>query len=85
MIKKGTLLRDKQGRMATVIAEPFTKLFRDAHDWECARYGIDSATAATAIRVVWYADGRENVYKYSDARRLFTVVEDKDSTPVKEA
>ena len=74
-IKKGTLLKDKNGRLATVITDPFTKLFRDAHDWECAKYGIDSAEAATAIKVIWYDNGFEKIYKYKSALNLFEVVE----------
>lgn len=74
-IEKGSLLRNKHSqKIATVISEPFTKLFRDASDWEAMRYGGgDYATAASAVRVVFHANGYEKVYKLSDVRRLFEV------------
>ena len=74
-IEKGSLLRNKHSQqIATVISEPFTKLFRDASDWEAMRYGGgDYATAASAVRVVFHAKKKKKVYKLSDVRRLFEV------------
>ena len=74
-IKKGSLLRNKRNQqLATVISEPFTKLFRDASDWEAMRYGGgDYATAATAVRVLFHEGGHERTYKIADIRRSFEV------------
>ncbi len=74
-IKKGSLLRNKHTqKLATVISEQFTKLFRDDSDWEAMRYsGGDYATAATAVRILCHENGYERVYKVSDLRRTHEV------------
>ena len=77
-MKKGDLVRNKHtGATGTIIRDPFTKVFRDASDWEAMSYGGggDYATAATAIRVCWH-DGYERTYKYSDFRRNHEVIKD---------
>lgn len=81
-MKKGDLVIHKQsGKTGTIILKPWTKLFRDDSDWEAARYGYDSATAATAIRVCWHAGGHERTYKASDLRRNHKIISSgQDST-----
>ena len=74
-MKKGDLLRNKNtGEMATIIREPWTKLFRDDSDWEAMRYGGDYGTAATAIRVVFHKNGSERTYKRSEVSRFYEIV-----------
>ena len=74
-MKKGDLVINKRTRKTgTIVCEPFTKLFRDASDWEAAAHGYDSATAATAVRVCWHEDGYERTYKSSDLRRNNEIV-----------
>ena len=76
-IKKGDLVRhNHSGKTGTVTCDPFTKLFRDASDWEACEAGYDSATAATAITVCWHENGYTRTYKYSDFRRNFKVIPD---------
>ena len=76
-MKKGDLVKHKHsGMTGTIITDPFTKIFRDAGDWEAMRYGGDYATAATAVRVCWHADGHERTYKYSNFRRNHDVISD---------
>ena len=76
-MKKGDLVRHKtNGSTGTIVSEPYTKIFRDASDWEAASHGIDSCVAATAIRVLWHKAGYERTYKYSDFRRNHEVIGD---------
>ncbi|OUU74583.1 MAG: hypothetical protein CBC29_07335 [Methylococcaceae bacterium TMED69] len=76
-MQKGDLLKSKStGELATIISKPFTKLFRDASDWEAARHGFDCATAATAIRIMFLKNGFEKTFKQSTLRRNFEVIED---------
>ncbi len=74
-MKKGDLVIHKRSRKTgTIVCKPWTKLFRDASDWEAAQYGFDCATAATAIRVCWHDDGYERTYKMSEFRRNHEVI-----------
>jgi hypothetical protein len=77
MIEKGTLLKHSaSGLLASVVIKPYTKLFRDDSDWEAARHGLDCAVAATAIRILWYDTGREQIFKLSQVRHYFEVLDD---------
>ncbi len=76
-MKKGDLVRHKtNGTTGTVVCDPYTKLWRDASDWEAASYGIDSCVAATTIRVLWHESGIERTYKIGDFRRNHEVIDD---------
>ena len=77
MMKKGDLLRNKlTGELATVIKEPWVKLFRDSSDWEACHAGFDSGTAATAIRILWHKNGYEKTYMQTKLLRTFEVLKD---------
>jgi len=74
-MNKGDLLKNKQtGEFATIITQPWVKLWRDDSDWEAARYGFDSATAATAIKICYHKTGVERVFKESVARQMFDII-----------
>tara|TARA_B100001250_G_scaffold369542_1_gene353086 strand:- start:1110 stop:1388 length:279 start_codon:yes stop_codon:yes gene_type:complete len=80
-MKKGDLVINKQsGETGTIITEPFTKLFRDASDWEAASHGYDSATAATAVRVCWHSNGYERTYKVANLRRNHEILPQPESS-----
>ena len=83
-MEKGDLVIHKRSReTGTIICKPFTKLFRDEADWEAASYGIDSAVAATAVRVCWHSNGYERTYKISDLRRNHEIISSSAKNSVK--
>tara|TARA_Y100001973_G_C5162094_1_gene314087 strand:+ start:222 stop:479 length:258 start_codon:yes stop_codon:yes gene_type:complete len=85
-MKIGDLVKHKHSGKTGTIMNIFTKLFRDASDWEAMRYGGgDYATAATAIRVCWHDDGTERTYKQSDFRRNHEVITDSNCSNKKSA
>jgi hypothetical protein len=78
-ISKGSLLINKHNGQTATVLDVFTKLFRDANDWAAEEAGFDSCTAATAVRVIFHANGYEKTYKRSDVLRLFTIHTSKEA------
>ena len=75
-MKKGDLIIHKNsGKTGTVTSNIFTKLYRDASDWEACAQGFDSGYAASALRVFWHETNQERVHKYSKLAKYYSVLE----------
>ena len=76
-MKKGDLvIHNSTGKTGTIVSNQFTKLFRDASDWEACAAGFDSGYAASAISILWHETMTTRTHQCSKLRQNHSIIKD---------